>query len=112
MVTWNVATAEPPDDITSLLQLNSPKKADLYVIGSVLIGLCNFHISDIIKSDEYAFHFKAFNAYAGYNSETTGPVCFSWFILYVMASLTRNVPSGSRHRVHAKTAKSSDWIDV
>ncbi|MCI4386123.1 hypothetical protein PGIGA_G00058700 [Pangasianodon gigas] len=33
MVTWNVATAEPPDDITSLLQLNSPKKADLYVIG-------------------------------------------------------------------------------
>ncbi|XP_026790724.3 inositol polyphosphate 5-phosphatase Ka isoform X1 [Pangasianodon hypophthalmus] len=33
MVTWNVATAEPPDDIASLLQLNAPKKADLYVIG-------------------------------------------------------------------------------
>ncbi|TSK49663.1 Inositol polyphosphate 5-phosphatase K [Bagarius yarrelli] len=33
MVTWNVATAEPPDDITSLLHLNSQKKADLYVIG-------------------------------------------------------------------------------
>lgn len=38
MVTWNVATAEPPEDITSLLQLNSLKKADLYVIGLVLIG--------------------------------------------------------------------------
>lgn len=33
MVTWNVATAEPPDDIASLLQLNSQKKADLYAIG-------------------------------------------------------------------------------
>ncbi|KAI3354491.1 hypothetical protein L3Q82_019003, partial [Scortum barcoo] len=33
MVTWNVATAGPPDDLTSLLHLNSPKSPDLYVIG-------------------------------------------------------------------------------
>ncbi|KAI5099383.1 inositol polyphosphate-5-phosphatase K isoform X3 [Silurus meridionalis] len=33
MVTWNVATAEPPDDIMSLLQLNSQEKSDVYVIG-------------------------------------------------------------------------------
>ncbi|XP_029699681.1 inositol polyphosphate 5-phosphatase K-like isoform X5 [Takifugu rubripes] len=33
IVTWNVATAEPPDDVSSLLHLNSPKGADLYVIG-------------------------------------------------------------------------------
>lgn len=33
IVTWNVATAEPPDDVSSLLHLNSPKSADLYVIG-------------------------------------------------------------------------------
>ncbi|KAF0030262.1 hypothetical protein F2P81_016993 [Scophthalmus maximus] len=33
MVTWNVATADPPDDVTSLLHLNSPKSPDLYVIG-------------------------------------------------------------------------------
>lgn len=33
VVTWNVATAEPPDDVSSLLQLNSPKSADLYIIG-------------------------------------------------------------------------------
>ncbi|KAL2096097.1 hypothetical protein ACEWY4_008245 [Coilia grayii] len=33
MVTWNVATAEPPDDVSSLLKLPSPKSPDLYVIG-------------------------------------------------------------------------------
>lgn len=33
MVTWNVATADPPDDVTSLLHLDSPKSPDLYVIG-------------------------------------------------------------------------------
>ncbi|XP_051521395.1 inositol polyphosphate 5-phosphatase K-like isoform X1 [Myxocyprinus asiaticus] len=33
VVTWNVGTAEPPDDVNSLLQLSSPKKPDLYVIG-------------------------------------------------------------------------------
>ncbi|XP_056904914.1 inositol polyphosphate 5-phosphatase Ka isoform X3 [Takifugu flavidus] len=33
IVTWNVATVEPPDDVSSLLHLNSPKGADLYVIG-------------------------------------------------------------------------------
>ncbi|KAM8903969.1 inositol polyphosphate 5-phosphatase K-like isoform 2-T2 [Spinachia spinachia] len=33
MVTWNVATADPPEDFTLLLHLNSPKRPDLYVIG-------------------------------------------------------------------------------
>lgn len=33
MVTWNVATAEPPEDITSLLQLDSQSPTDLFVIG-------------------------------------------------------------------------------
>ncbi|XP_026137550.1 inositol polyphosphate 5-phosphatase K-like isoform X1 [Carassius auratus] len=33
VVTWNVATAEPPEDVNSLLQLNSLKKPDLFVIG-------------------------------------------------------------------------------
>ena len=39
MVTWNVATADPPADVTSLLHLNSPKSPDLYVVGSVLLRL-------------------------------------------------------------------------
>lgn len=33
IVTWNVATAEPPEDITSLLQLDVQLPTDLYVIG-------------------------------------------------------------------------------
>lgn len=33
MVTWNVATAEPPEDLTSLLQLDDQPPTDLYVIG-------------------------------------------------------------------------------
>lgn len=33
MVTWNVATAEPPEDVTSLLQLDVQPPTDLYVIG-------------------------------------------------------------------------------
>lgn len=33
MVTWNVATAEPPADVSSLLQLDVQPAADLYVIG-------------------------------------------------------------------------------
>lgn len=33
MVTWNVATAEPPEDVSALLQLDVQPPADLYVIG-------------------------------------------------------------------------------
>lgn len=33
IVTWNVATAEPPEDVTSLLQLDVQPPTDLYVIG-------------------------------------------------------------------------------
>ena len=35
MVKWNVGTAEPPEDVSSLLKLHSPKTPDLYVIGWV-----------------------------------------------------------------------------
>ncbi|XP_077596065.1 inositol polyphosphate 5-phosphatase K [Stigmatopora nigra] len=33
MVTWNVATAEPPDDVISLLHLDVQPPTDIYVIG-------------------------------------------------------------------------------
>lgn len=32
-MTWNVATAEPPEDVTSLLQLDVQPPTDLCVIG-------------------------------------------------------------------------------
>lgn len=33
MVTWNVATAEPPENVSSLLHLDDQLLTDLYVIG-------------------------------------------------------------------------------
>ncbi|KAM6933761.1 inositol polyphosphate 5-phosphatase K-like [Xenentodon cancila] len=54
MVTWNVATADPPDDLTLLLHLNSPKSADLYVIGlqEVYSGPMRF-VSDMVFDDPW-----------------------------------------------------------
>ncbi|XP_028276158.1 inositol polyphosphate 5-phosphatase K isoform X2 [Parambassis ranga] len=50
MVTWNVATADPPDDLTSLLHLNSPKSTDLYVIGlqEVYSGPLRFVVDTVL----------------------------------------------------------------
>ncbi|KAM9733019.1 inositol polyphosphate 5-phosphatase Ka isoform 1-T1 [Menidia menidia] len=55
MVTWNVATADPPENVTSLLHLNSPKSADLYVIGlqEVYSGPVRF-VSDMVFSDPWS----------------------------------------------------------
>ncbi|XP_047191479.1 inositol polyphosphate 5-phosphatase Ka isoform X3 [Scophthalmus maximus] len=55
MVTWNVATADPPDDVTSLLHLNSPKSPDLYVIGlqEVYSGPLRF-MSDVVFDDPWS----------------------------------------------------------
>uniref|UniRef100_A0A3P8RWK4 Inositol polyphosphate-5-phosphatase Ka n=1 Tax=Amphiprion percula TaxID=161767 RepID=A0A3P8RWK4_AMPPE len=55
MVTWNVATADPPDDVTSLLHLSSPKSPDLYVIGlqEVYSGPLRI-VSDIVFDDPWS----------------------------------------------------------
>ncbi|XP_054482597.1 inositol polyphosphate 5-phosphatase Ka isoform X2 [Anoplopoma fimbria] len=55
MVTWNVATADPPDDLTLLLHLNSPKRPDLYVIGlqEVYSGPLRF-VSDSVFDDRWS----------------------------------------------------------
>uniref|UniRef100_A0A8C6UCH7 Inositol polyphosphate-5-phosphatase K n=1 Tax=Neogobius melanostomus TaxID=47308 RepID=A0A8C6UCH7_9GOBI len=55
MVTWNVATADPPDDVSSLLHLNSPKSPDLYVIGlqEVYSGPLRF-VSDSVFDDPWS----------------------------------------------------------
>ncbi|RVE64720.1 hypothetical protein OJAV_G00128420 [Oryzias javanicus] len=60
MVTWNVATADPPEDVTSLLHLNSPKPADLYVIGlqEVYSGPVRF-LSDMIFDDPWSHMFMS-----------------------------------------------------
>lgn len=58
MVTWNVATADPPDDLTVLLHLNSPKSPDLYVIGlqEVYSGPLRF-VSDSVFDDPWSHLF-------------------------------------------------------
>lgn len=55
MVTWNVATADPPDDVSSLLLLNSPKTPDLYIIGlqEVYSGPLRF-VSDSVFDDPWS----------------------------------------------------------
>ncbi|XP_067362910.1 inositol polyphosphate 5-phosphatase Ka isoform X1 [Channa argus] len=60
VVTWNVATADPPDDLTSLFHLNSPKSPDLYVIGlqEVYSGPIRF-VSDIVFDDPWSHLFMS-----------------------------------------------------
>lgn len=60
MVTWNVATADPPDDVSSLLHLNSPKNPDLYVIGlqEVYSGPLRF-VSDVVFDDPWSHLFMS-----------------------------------------------------
>ncbi|XP_030633466.1 inositol polyphosphate 5-phosphatase Ka [Chanos chanos] len=67
LVTWNVATAEPPDDITSLLQLHSPKKADLYMIGlqEVRAAPLKF-VTDLVFEDSWSHLFMARLSPLGY----------------------------------------------
>ncbi|XP_029922621.1 inositol polyphosphate 5-phosphatase Ka isoform X2 [Myripristis murdjan] len=67
MVTWNVATADPPEDVTSLLHLNSPKSPDLYVIGlqEVYSGPLRF-MSDMAFDDPWSHLFMSTLAPLGY----------------------------------------------
>ncbi|XP_071754337.2 inositol polyphosphate 5-phosphatase K [Centroberyx gerrardi] len=55
MVTWNVATAEPPADVTSLLQLDVQPPSDLYVIGLQEVNATPLRfISDLIVEDSWS----------------------------------------------------------
>nr|XP_043888132.1 inositol polyphosphate 5-phosphatase Ka isoform X1 [Solea senegalensis] len=61
MVTWNVATANPPDDVTSLLHLNSQTVSpDLYVIGlqEVSSGLLS-SVSQLVNDDPWSLLFMS-----------------------------------------------------
>ncbi|KAM7399761.1 hypothetical protein PAMP_019006 [Pampus punctatissimus] len=60
IVTWNVATVDPPDDVSSLLHLSSPKSPDLYVIGlqEVYSRPLRF-VSDIVFDDPWSHLFMS-----------------------------------------------------
>ncbi|KAL7847629.1 hypothetical protein AOLI_G00223470 [Acnodon oligacanthus] len=58
IVTWNVATAEPPDDVRSLLQLDSDSPADLFVIGLQEVRATPVkYVSDLIAEDSWSHLF-------------------------------------------------------
>uniref|UniRef100_A0A8D0GT53 Inositol polyphosphate-5-phosphatase K n=1 Tax=Sphenodon punctatus TaxID=8508 RepID=A0A8D0GT53_SPHPU len=68
LVTWNVGTASPPPDVTSLLQLNSPGLAvDMYVIGlqEVNSRIMNF-LSDLAFDDPWSIFFMTILSPLGY----------------------------------------------
>ncbi|XP_061104562.1 inositol polyphosphate 5-phosphatase K-like isoform X1 [Conger conger] len=67
MVTWNVGTAEPPSDVTSLLQLDSQDAVDLYVIGLQEVTATPLRfISDLAYDDSWSHAFMATLAPMGY----------------------------------------------
>uniref|UniRef100_A0A9J8AN99 Inositol polyphosphate-5-phosphatase Ka n=1 Tax=Cyprinus carpio carpio TaxID=630221 RepID=A0A9J8AN99_CYPCA len=67
VVTWNVATAEPPDDVNSLLQLNSPKKPDLYMIGLQKVKAAPLKfVTDLAFEDSWSHLFMNTLAPLGY----------------------------------------------
>ncbi|XP_028322820.1 inositol polyphosphate 5-phosphatase K isoform X2 [Gouania willdenowi] len=58
VVTWNVASAEPPVDVTSLLQLDVQPPTDLYVIGLQEVNATPVRlISDLIVEDSWSHAF-------------------------------------------------------
>ncbi|XP_071431217.1 inositol polyphosphate 5-phosphatase K isoform X3 [Pithys albifrons albifrons] len=68
LVTWNVGTAAPPPDVTSLLQLNSLGPAmDMYVIGlqEVNSRITNF-LSDLAFDDPWSIFFMTVLSPLGY----------------------------------------------
>ncbi|NXK85364.1 INP5K phosphatase, partial [Formicarius rufipectus] len=68
LVTWNVGTASPPPDVTSLLQLNSLGPAmDMYVIGlqEVNSSITNF-LSDLALDDPWSIFFMTVLSPLGY----------------------------------------------
>ncbi|XP_066507556.1 inositol polyphosphate 5-phosphatase K isoform X3 [Hoplias malabaricus] len=58
IVTWNVATAEPPDDVRSLLQLDPDSPIDLYVIGLQEVRATPVkYLYDLIAEDSWSHFF-------------------------------------------------------
>ncbi|KAM6985178.1 inositol polyphosphate 5-phosphatase K [Aplochiton taeniatus] len=55
MVTWNVATAEPPRDVSALLQLDVQPPTDLYVIGLQEVNATPLRfLTDLMMEDSWS----------------------------------------------------------
>ncbi|XP_042713997.1 inositol polyphosphate 5-phosphatase K isoform X5 [Chrysemys picta bellii] len=76
LVTWNVGTASPPPDVTSLLQLSSQGPSmDMYVIGlqEVNSKIINF-LSDLAFDDPWSIFFMTVFSPLGYIKGNKGGV--------------------------------------
>ncbi|KPP74972.1 inositol polyphosphate 5-phosphatase K-like [Scleropages formosus] len=72
IVTWNVATAEPPSDVSSLLQLNSHVSSDLFVIGLQEVNARPLrYITDLAFDDSWSVLFMATLGPLGYVKVTS-----------------------------------------
>uniref|UniRef100_A0A3Q3FF00 Phosphatidylinositol 4,5-bisphosphate 5-phosphatase A n=1 Tax=Labrus bergylta TaxID=56723 RepID=A0A3Q3FF00_9LABR len=56
IITWNVGSAQPPDDITSLLGLNvSDGNTDMYIIGLQEVNsMINKRLKDVLFTDQWS----------------------------------------------------------
>ncbi|XP_062341864.1 inositol polyphosphate 5-phosphatase K isoform X1 [Osmerus eperlanus] len=67
MVTWNVATAEPPRDVISLLQLDVQPPTDVYVIGLQEVNAAPLRfLSDLLVEDSWSHMLMGTLAPRGY----------------------------------------------
>uniref|UniRef100_A0A667XRN4 Inositol polyphosphate-5-phosphatase K n=1 Tax=Myripristis murdjan TaxID=586833 RepID=A0A667XRN4_9TELE len=72
MVTWNVATAEPPENLNSLLHLDVQPPTDLYVIGLQEVSATPLRfISDMIAEDSWSHQLMDTLAPRGYVKVTS-----------------------------------------
>ncbi|XP_051786198.1 inositol polyphosphate 5-phosphatase K-like isoform X1 [Erpetoichthys calabaricus] len=102
IVTWNVATAQPPDDVSSLLQLDADEPiVDLYIIGlqEVNSKILNF-VNDMAFEDPWSIFIMDTLSPFGYVKLTSvrmqgllllvfSKLCHIPFIREVQASYTR-----------------------
>ncbi|KAL3042908.1 hypothetical protein OYC64_020763 [Pagothenia borchgrevinki] len=72
MVTWNVATAEPPEDVASLMQLDVQPPTDIYVIGLQEVNATPVRfISDLLVEDSWSHVFMETLAPRGFVKVTS-----------------------------------------
>ncbi|XP_009674199.2 inositol polyphosphate 5-phosphatase K isoform X2 [Struthio camelus] len=109
VVTWNVGTASPPPDVTSLLQLNSLGPAmDMYVIGlqEVNSRITNF-LSDLAFDDPWSIFFMTVLSPLGYlklSSVRMQGLLLLIFVKYVHLPFIRDI-----HTQYMRTGLYGYW---
>ncbi|XP_074701005.1 inositol polyphosphate 5-phosphatase K isoform X1 [Strix aluco] len=110
LVTWNVGTASPPPDVTSLLQLNSlGPTVDMYVIGlqEVNSRITNF-LSDLAFDDPWSIFFMTVLSPLGYiklSSVRMQGLLLLLFVKHVHLPFIRDI-----HTHYTRTGLYGYWV--